>query len=411
MRKTSRVSSRAAAPSSKKRSANRSKVVQLHDNQRRAADAKPETGEITVRAVRTQQGANVDVYAFFIRGTDILRIADINRIERDETDALKGFQRGEIRNHVKSIVEFLDTGSVIFPNALILALTSDASFKQSRGPAPEGAEELAQGGVLSIPIRPEGRKCAWIVDGQQRSLALSRTKNKDLPVPVVAFVTNDVTTQREQFILVNKAKPLPSRLINELLPEVSITLPRDLASRKMPAELCASLNKDPKSPFHKLIRRESEPHSEKAIIIDTALIEAIKQNLKPPMGALSMFRGGSGDDPTDAYRLLLVYWSEVKRAFPQAWGLPPTKSRLMHSTGIRIMGALMDSVMLRADSTQDPTAEIRASLARLAPHCAWTEGVWEDLGWKWNEVQNTSSHIGRLRDHIIQLDRYLARRT
>lgn len=41
----------------------------------------------------------------------------------------------------------------------------------------------------------------------------------------------------------NKAKPLPTRLINELLPEVDVLLPRDLASRKLPSELCNVLNR------------------------------------------------------------------------------------------------------------------------------------------------------------------------
>ena len=50
--------------------------------------------------------------------------------------------------------------------------------------------------------------------------------------------------QREQFILVNKAKPLPTRLINELLPEVSAMLPRDLNARRLPSELCNLLNRD-----------------------------------------------------------------------------------------------------------------------------------------------------------------------
>src|SRR6202012_5755232 len=137
-----------------------------------------------------------------------------SRIARDENDTLKGFQRKEIQNHVKSIAEYLDQGNVLFPNAIILALSPEVEFKQSRGPTPEGIAEVAQIGTLSIPIRDEGNRVAWIVDGQQRSLALSRTTNTDSAVPVVAFISGDVETQREQFILVNKARPLPVRLIN-----------------------------------------------------------------------------------------------------------------------------------------------------------------------------------------------------
>lgn len=363
---------------------------------------------ILVRALRTQQGHGVDVYAFFLNGSDITRVADISRIQRDD-EGLRGFQRKEIRSHVNAIVEFLNSGPVLFPNAIILALSPEVTFRQSRGPVPTGLVDIAQSGTLSIPVRAEGRRVAWIVDGQQRSLALSRAANNEIPVPVVGFISAELETQREQFILVNKAKPLPTRLINELLPEVSALLPRDLAARKLPSELCNLLNRDPKSPFHGLIRRESDPHEGGAVVTDTALIEAIRGSLKPPHGALSFFKGTHDSDPDAMYRTLVLYWSTVRDTFLEAWGQAPTESRLMHSAGIRAMGALMDQIMARADSAPDPVAEIRTSLLRLAPHCCWTEGTWENLGWRWNEVQSTAPHISRLTEHLIRLDRDLSR--
>ena len=74
---------------------------------------------LVVRALHTNQGAGLDVYAFFINGGDIVRVADISRIERDASDTLKGFQRPEIRQHVKGIVDYLNQGDVLFPNAII----------------------------------------------------------------------------------------------------------------------------------------------------------------------------------------------------------------------------------------------------------------------------------------------------
>ena len=368
-----------------------------------------EVNEIVVRALRTHQGNEIEVFAFFIYGSDIMKIADISRITRDEGDELKGFQRSEIKNHVKSITEYLNTNNALFPNSIILALGKEVEFRQSRGPIPTNLVEVAQSGNLTIPVLPEGRRVAWIVDGQQRSLALAKAKNSRIPVPVVAFISPDIETQREQFILVNKAKPLPTRLINELLPEVDALLPRDLASRKLPSELCNLLNKDPKSPFYKLIRRESNAHSEHGIVVDTAIIESIKRNLRPPMGALSQFKGTHHSDPDAMYQTLIMYWSIVRDTFPDAWGKPPNESRLMHSAGIKVMGALMDQIMLRADSTSNPDAEIRTSLARISPHCRWTQGTWEGLNWRWNEIQSTTQHISRLSEHLIRLDRELSR--
>jgi hypothetical protein len=82
----------------------------------------------------------------------------------------------------------------------------------------------------------------------------------------------------------------------------------------------------------------------------------------------------------------------------------------MHSAGIQAVGALMDPVMMRAETTPDVDAAIRASLERLVPHCCWTEGVWDGLGWRWNEIESTPQHIKRLSEHLIQLDRQLSRR-
>ncbi len=127
---------------------------------------------LTIRALKTSQGDGADVYSFFAPGRDIVRIADISRLERDEDEDLRGFQRKDIKNHIKNIVEYLNQGNVLFPNAIILAFTREIQFKQSRGPNQRNLTDVASMGTLSIPIREEGDRAAWVVDGQQRSLAL-----------------------------------------------------------------------------------------------------------------------------------------------------------------------------------------------------------------------------------------------
>ena len=99
--------------------------------------------ELVVRALHTTQGEGQDVYAFFIRGADIVRVADITRVERDVGDVLKGFQRPEIRNHVRGIVEYLNQGNVLFPNSIILAMSPEVRFTASRGTKPTGDEGIA----------------------------------------------------------------------------------------------------------------------------------------------------------------------------------------------------------------------------------------------------------------------------
>lgn len=362
--------------------------------------------KIVVPAVRTTQAGNIHVYAFFMLGADILKIASISRISRDEDETLQGFQRKEIKNHVRSIVEFLDQGPVLFPNAIILALSSDVEFVHARGKRPDELPDFATMGRLKIPAGMNGQASAWIVDGQQRALALSKTKNNHIPVPVVAFLSDDINIQREQFILVNKARPLPSRLINELLPEVATYIPKDLAPRKIPSELCNILNNDPKSPFYKIIRRSSGEDEAGAVVIDTALINVMKQSIKHPLGALAPFKAGDGGitDIEGMYRTMLVFWSAVKETFPEAWGKPPTESRLMHSAGIAAVGYLMDRIISRVIGASDIPGQIRESLARIAPFCAWTGGTWEPLGIRWNEIQNTPRHIKMLADLLLHYD-------
>ena len=361
--------------------------------------------ELVVRALHTTQGEGLDVYAFFINGGDIVRVADISRIERDAADELKGFQRPEIRQHVKGIVDYLNQGDVLFPNAIILALAPDVKFAASRGSKPAGDTRVSESGTLTLPIYAEGQRVAWIVDGQQRSIALSQAQHKDLAVPVIGFVSDRLSVQREQFILVNKAKPLPTRLINELLPETAtFVLPRDLVARKVPAELVSTLNQDPASPFFRLVKRASDRGTSEAVVTDTALLSLIKSSLSNPLGALAPFKSvgrEGGGDVAGMYRILTTYWSAVKAVFPDAWGKDPKQSRLMHSAGLMAMGLLMDAIYARLPPNSE-VAAVQRELEKVAPSCRWTKGTWETLGLAWNEVQNTPPHVKKLQDTLVR---------
>lgn len=353
------------------------------------------------RALRIEQSGQTPLYLFALAAEEINLVADVARISRDDAGKLIGYQRPERKNHVKQILDYLNSGEVLFPNGLILALPDTVRFRSSRGPAT--TDGLATAGTLEIPLPADesSPRPAWIVDGQQRSIALARTKNGRLPVPIAGFVAPTLEIQRDQFLRVNTVAPLPSNLVTELLPEViSAPSPR-LSQRKMPSALVDMLNRDPESPFYGLIKRASTEAEDRraAVVTDTSLVEAIKESLESPSGVLFPFRNmATGSTDTDGIRrVLLTYWGAVHDVFPDAWGLPAAESKLMGGVGIRAMSRLMDRVMVHID-INDPAADshTREELSYIVDRCHWTSGTWEELGLPWNEVQNVSKHISAL---------------
>lgn len=360
------------------------------------------------RALCIAQTSAYPLYVFTLKAEEVLQIADISRVSRDEAGKLIGYQRPEVRKHVEEIIEYLNSGPVVFPNPIIMALSSRVHFKKIRGDRLPG-DELGITGTLTIPKPSAGEsKPAWIVDGQQRALALSRIHRSDFPVPVTGFVADTVNIQREQFLRVNNTKPLPRGLVTELLPDVDSPLPPRLAIKKAPSELCDILNNDENSPLKGMIRRASttKEQARRAVITDTGIIEMIHESLTSPAGCLYPYRDATRKE-TDfdgIIKALFTYWEAVRDTFPDAWGKPPSRSRLMHGAGIRAMGRLMDRIFSTVDPRQPDAPELtRQHLALVAPHCRWTAGAWEGLGMRWNEIQNLSGHTQELSSYLIRV--------
>src|SRR6478752_5747989 len=111
-------------------------------------------GWLERRALKVLQNAEVPLFLFTLAAEEIDLVADVSRIGRDEAGKLIGYQRPEKQKHVKQILDYLDSGDVLFPNGLILALPPEARFKSSRGPGT--SDGLAVSGTLEIPTSPEG---------------------------------------------------------------------------------------------------------------------------------------------------------------------------------------------------------------------------------------------------------------
>jgi len=369
--------------------------------------AKPRKRRKVLRcsALRIEQHPEHPLYIFAVTGDQLSKLASISPIGRSESGKLIGYQRAAVKRHIRGIVEYLDSGPALLPNSLVIALGSTVRFVRNGGQT----DPLSVHGVLEIPLPINGHaKPGWIVDGQQRAVALSLARRQDLLVPVNAFVADDVSVQREQFLRVNSVKPLPRGLTTELLPEIHTVLPAHLAKRRAPSALCDILNLDPVSPLHGMIRRasQSQKQSVGAVVADTTIVRILEDSLATPAGCLFSYRNlATGDVDWDgARRVLFLYWTGVRSVFPDAWGLPPTRSRLMHSVGLRAMGRLMNRVMASIDvSAPGAARHVKRELEKVAPICRWTRGAWEQLeGMRWNELQNVPSHVKMLSNLLVR---------
>lgn len=363
-----------------------------------------------VGALRVVQDKKHPLFMFVLTAEQLSELTEVSRITRTTDGDIEGYQRGEVKRHVAAISDYLNSnrGFVLFPHALILALTRPVSFTASHG-AVNG--ETAEVGLLTIPLATKSGKPALLVDGQQRSLALAKARRRDFPVPVCAFQATDLDTQREQFLRVNSTHPLPRGLIAELIPSVHGVLPQKLAERQAPAALVELLNRDPASPFFGLIKRPSYPKEvrRKAVVTDTALMKVLEESFKTPSGALFQCRNIAMQevDVRGAFKVLVAFWNAVRATFPEAWGQPPTKSRLMHSVGLRAMGKLMDRVMARVDVDDDRVDHrLRRELSPLRDACAWCAGSWDGVdigGVRWDKLETLPGHIRMLSDHLQRI--------
>ena len=75
----------------------------------------------------------------------------------------------------------------------------------------------------------------------------------------------------------------------------------------------------------------------------------------------------------------------------------------MHGVGIRAMGRLMDRVMASIDADQeDAVSKVAVELQLVVPYCRWTEGEWEGLNAKWNDLENTPKDIKVLANFLVR---------
>lgn len=393
-------------------------------------------------AIAIRQGADRELYAFGVEGKRLHDFAQISRLGRDNNEHVAGYQRPEVLSHIAEIRNYLESEAPMLPNAIVVAFDSRVEFRPLRG------KRIGDGpwhGHLIVPVNVE-TKPGWIVDGQQRAAAIRDARLDAFPIFVTGFITDNVAEQREQFILVNSTKPLPKGLIYELLPATNVQLATHLQRRRFPAFLLERLNYDSRSPLHlavqtptnpfvdfsarnqrgirvrttgqhrtqpedgtlqESIRKDSASEAKKirGFIKDNSILKMLENSLHD--GALYRCRlQADGEMDTERMlELLFNFWSAVELVFKEAWGQPPTRSRLTHGVGIVSMGHLMDAIADRYRSRGIPTIEqFAADLEPLKSLCSWTDGYWSFGAGnqrKWNEVQNTTRDIQMVANYLL----------
>jgi DGQHR domain-containing protein len=360
-----------------------------------------EAYELRLPALAIRQGGGRTLFSFAIDGKKLPLFAAVSRVKRDDQHRVGGYQRAESIAHINTIRRYLETTDAVLPNALVVAFDSRVRFESRGLPSEDGTEV----GHLIVPVDEsdgEQDKPAWIVDGQQRTAAIRDANVDRFPVYVTAFITESVTEQRSQFILVNSTKPLPKGLIHELLPVTpAADLPIPLLKRRYPAQLLERLNYDPDSPLRRRIRTQT---TATGVIKDNSILKMLSMSIED--GALyQWFDGGSGTGDTEAMLTLLKrFWSAVASAFPNAWNAPPRRSRLVHGVGVIALGCLMDEMTYRLDGEIPTARQFERELGEIASQCAWTDGTWEFSATdrrRWNELQNTPRDIKTLSDFLV----------
>lgn len=353
---------------------------------------------LLVPAMEIQQKPNNCIYAFAIDGKVIPQIASVSRVGRGADASIRGYQRPEVVNHIKSIRNYIESDNPILPSAVVIAFDRRVEFISQNLKEPDS---LYRQGHLSIPIVEDGLP-GFVVDGQQRIAAIRDANVDNFPILVSSFIAIDEHEQRAQFILVNNTKPLPKGLIHELLPSTNALLPVHLIKKKFPAALLEELNYRPSSPLHGMIKTATSPTG---LIKDNSILRMIENSLSD--GALYRYRNpitGMGNIES-MYAIISSFFIAVRDVFKESWGLPPRMSRLLHGVGIVSLGYVMDSIAEEFAEQSVPSVSIFINeLSKLKPYCAWSSGQWtfnDGTVRNWNQLQNVPSDIQMLTSYLL----------
>ena len=106
------------------------------------------------KALKIAQPSGRDLYLLSMTGDELLTISGVSRVSRDDTGRLIGYQRSEVRKHVREIADYLQSSEMILAHPLILSFNSSVHFTSSRGQ--KTSDGIATAGMLSITLTKSG---------------------------------------------------------------------------------------------------------------------------------------------------------------------------------------------------------------------------------------------------------------
>jgi len=366
-------------------------------------------------------------------------IRSIARVDRLDALAGTGQQRKEIEAHVRRIADGVRAGTQI-PNPVLLVLLEESTyFAESQGDEDEDEDEedLPESFIriralepLQEILDPRGRpiqrvrmveldfpyrraafddeKSVLLVDGQQRTAALSLVPVDDMPhvdlgVNVVISTEED---SKRVFQVANETVKISTDFSRALLASMA-EAPGYLRSERIKAEACRLLSlTDTGSPFHNIVRYPGA-RPDRALVAYNSLFNVV-----------NTIASGLPDDYVNTAESLAEIVKKVFLAvhdtWPAAWGVRPQESRLMHGAGLRAMSGvallkLQAYLTSGAELNDERTwTELKTSLGRMKPRIVWTDSeaaegsatakkIWRE---EISSRQNTSQDIKALTEFL-----------
>ena len=174
---------------------------------------------------------------------------DVRRVLRDQRDVERylGIQRPLNDSRVRDLTSYVEYFDATFPTSVILAVEQSCAFYNDKN----------QRMILSNYIDDEEserilfRNVARVLDGQHRIASLFDYKGEHFDVIVSLFVGIDIADQAQIFSTVN----LEQTKVNKSLAYDLFALAKTRSPQKTCHNVAVALDQDPKSPFHKRIKR------------------------------------------------------------------------------------------------------------------------------------------------------------